>query len=558
MNMLHEEPSELLFRAIFAALDKQELVEEQIPELQRLLDGWEPRCRSLRCSKEELTAATQSHIWPLIAALVLDCRPSEAQERLASVDCKGIRTLVLNGTDSDSNLLRFSPAAYCPNLTGIEFVIDPSVSKSTLGAFLFDGLPSSLTSIAISGFLEIDLWDMFSSYLESENAQQLREISVCGCPHNFFSNLVRHYPPQLQTLRCEVAEVDPSDLALFSDSEGLPSQLRELSLNACNLGDGGASVLLSCPHFQRLERLSLASNHLTWEGLKPLRSSKAALRLKQLNCSGNPIENKGVELLASPSCDLKELSLMNTQVSDEALLAMSHSKAFQHLAKLHLSSNHITDGGVTNLLNSDFISSLHVLKIDFNLLTDKGIQGLFSSEALSNLKELDVSGSGWSEQVDEELVKSRSFLRLKKLSLANCPLTVAGHLALHTFLMARQLRELNLAYTRLNDEKLQQLFGQSEKLGLWSLNLLQLGRDGEVGDDGIYTLADSRSLQELLELSLLTPRGSRKAVKALATSSALPSLDKLYIDGLFYPIWRKVRTQRPVFRAFLEHQKHSN
>jgi hypothetical protein len=268
--------------------------------------------------------------------------------------------------------------------------------------------------------------------------------------------------------------------------------------------------------------------------------------LKQLNCSGNPIENKGVELLASPSCDLKELSLMNTQVSDEALLAMSHSKAFQHLAKLHLSSNHITDGGVTNLLNSDFISSLHVLKIDFNLLTDKGIQGLFSSEALSNLKELDVSGSGWSEQVDEELVKSRSFLRLKKLSLANCPLTVAGHLALHTFLMARQLRELNLAYTRLNDEKLQQLFGQSEK------------RDGEVGDDGIYTLADSRSLQELLELSLLTPRGSRKAVKALATSSALPSLDKLYIDGLFYPIWRKVRTQRPVFRAFLEHQKHSN
>ncbi|KAK7152320.1 hypothetical protein R3I94_008599 [Phoxinus phoxinus] len=189
------------------------------------------------------------------------------------------------------------------------------------------------------------------------NPSHLRELDLSGneLKHTrveHFFELLRDSRCKLERLRlrsCDITAEDCGDVILALNSN--PSHLRELDLSGNELGDSGVdnlSVLLGSSQC-KLEKLHLCECsftekqcHLLTEGMCLNLS-----HLRELDLSGNQIENKGVEILCkvlkNPQCKLETLSLNACGITDVSSLTQSltSTKALQFLKELKLSKNSI-------------------------------------------------------------------------------------------------------------------------------------------------------------------------------------------------------------------------
>ncbi|XP_053539330.1 NACHT, LRR and PYD domains-containing protein 3 [Ictalurus punctatus] len=134
------------------------------------------------------------------------------------------------------------------------------------------------------------------------------------------------------------------------------SSLRELNLSGNKLQDSGVKLLsagLENPHCT-LEILRLRVCNLTEESCRVLSSilSSNSSRLRELNLSENKLQDSGVKLLfaglENPHCTLEILRLWGCNLTEEScrVLSLVLSSNSSSLRELNLSNNNLQDSGV--------------------------------------------------------------------------------------------------------------------------------------------------------------------------------------------------------------------
>ncbi|XP_016420240.1 protein NLRC5-like [Sinocyclocheilus rhinocerous] len=190
-----------------------------------------------------------------------------------------------------------------------------------------------------------------SSHLR-ELALSGNEIGQLGATN--LSDLLMNPQCKLEKLdlcRCSITE--KQCLILTSALKSNPSHLRELNISVNQLGDSGVEnlgVLLGSSQC-KLDKLHLCGCRITEKHCFILTSDLCSnlSHLRELDLSGNKIENKGVQILCdilnNSHCKLERLSLNDCGITDVACLAQSlaETKVLLFLKELDLSNNKIGD-----------------------------------------------------------------------------------------------------------------------------------------------------------------------------------------------------------------------
>ncbi|XP_026104177.1 NACHT, LRR and PYD domains-containing protein 3-like isoform X3 [Carassius auratus] len=232
-----------------------------------------------------------------------------------------------------------------------------------------------------------------------------------------------------------------------------------------------------------------------------LRSNPSHLR--NLNLSGNKLEESGVNLLSDllkdPRCKLEKLWLSDCGVTDEgcAALASALRSNPSHLSELDLSGNKLGGSGV-NLLSDllkDPYCKLETLWLSDCGVTDEDCAALASAlrSNPSHLSELDLSGNKLGASgvklLSDGLKDPRC--KLEKLRFSYCGVTDEGCASMASALRSNpsHLRELNLSGNKLGDSGVK-LLSDGLKNPHCKLEKLWLSDCG-VTDEGCAALASA-------------------------------------------------------------------
>uniref|UniRef100_A0A8C2EK37 Uncharacterized protein n=1 Tax=Cyprinus carpio TaxID=7962 RepID=A0A8C2EK37_CYPCA len=200
--------------------------------------------------------------------------------------------------------------------------------------------------------------EFLTSALKS-NPSHLRELDLSGnlLRHtrvNKFYDILKDPCFKLEILRLRSCDIKADDCSVLTSAlKSNPSHLRELDLSGNELGDSGVenlSLLLSSKQC-KLEKLHLRRCSITEKQCFILTSALCSnlSHLRELDLSGNKIENKGVnhlcDVLKDSDCKLERLSLNDCGITDVSSLtqSLSETKALQFLKELDLRYNMIGD-----------------------------------------------------------------------------------------------------------------------------------------------------------------------------------------------------------------------
>ncbi|XDV23291.1 hypothetical protein PO909_027923 [Leuciscus waleckii] len=236
----------------------------------------------------------------------------------------------------------------------------------------------------------------------------------------------------LHLCRCSITE--EQCLILTSALKSNPSHLRELNLSENRLQNRGVKILcdvLEDSHC-KLERLRLRGCKMTDEGCSAVTSAlKSNLsHLRELDLSENKLGDSGVknlcDLLMNPQCKLEKLGLCKCSITEKQCLILTSALKSNpsHLRELNLSGNKLENTGVNHLCNvlKDSHCKLERLSLNDCGITDVSslTQSLSKTNALQFLKELDlrnnkIDDSG--KQLSDVLQDSNCKLSLDKESM---------------------------------------------------------------------------------------------------------------------------------------------
>uniref|UniRef100_A0A8C2KNZ5 NACHT domain-containing protein n=1 Tax=Cyprinus carpio TaxID=7962 RepID=A0A8C2KNZ5_CYPCA len=242
-----------------------------------------------------------------------------------------------------------------------------------------------------------------------------------------------------------------------------PLLLKELNLSLHELGDtrvNQIAALLQDKHC-KLNTLILCGCCITEKQCFILTSTLKSnpSHLRELDLSGNKIENKGVkhlcDLLIDFHCKMERLRLRGCDMTDEGCSALTSALKSNpsHLRELDLSENKLGDSGFENISNllKNPECKLEILALCKCSIKEK--QCVFLTSALksnpSHLRELDLSGNVLKHtRVNKfyDILKESRF-KLERLRLRYCAIKAEDCSALTSALKSKSshLRELALS-----------------------------------------------------------------------------------------------------------------
>lgn len=220
-----------------------------------------------------------------------------------------------------------------------------------------------------------------------------------------------------------------------------------------------------------LRQLDLLETQITDEGLQHLVDSKSLVRLE---LEGTQITDEGLATLKEFS-KLEYLSLTRTKVRGKGLSTLTGMPA---LKELKVASTPLTDSGLSQV---GWSPQLETLIVDHTQVGDAGLEAV---EALKALKRLNI---GYTRITGKGLEHLRN---LKELEVLNIPKIRANDGELKVVWQLTNLKTLDLSETEISDAGLRELSR------LPKLENVQL-RSTRVTDDGITALADLSNLRSL-------------------------------------------------------------
>uniref|UniRef100_A0A8C1MKY7 Uncharacterized protein n=1 Tax=Cyprinus carpio TaxID=7962 RepID=A0A8C1MKY7_CYPCA len=324
-----------------------------------------------------------------------------------------------------------------------------------------------------------------------------------------------------------------------------PLLLRELNLSKHELGDtrvNQITALLQDKHC-KLNTLILCRCSITEKQCLNLTSALKSnpSHLRELDLSGNKIENKGVkhvsETLKDVRCKLERLRLRSCDIKADDCSALTSALKSNpsHLRELDLSRNKLGDSGVKHL--SDLLKNpqFKLEKLALCKCSIKEKHCLILKSNPSHLRELDLSGNELGESGVENLgvLLSSSQCKLEKLHLCRCSITEKQCLILTSALClnSSHLRELDLSGNEIENTGVNHLCDVLKdsdcKLERLSLNFCGITDVSSL----TQSLSDTKALQFLKELDLSNNKigySKQQLIDVLRDSNCKLSLEKEY------------------------------
>jgi len=165
------------------------------------------------------------------------------------------------------------------------------------------------------------------------------------------------------------------------------ARLADLKLQG-SFKDASAATLARSPHLGSLPSLNLQGASLG----AAFAGAAASLKSLQLLCvTGMAMGDAAIESFAAGSYPaLQRLYLARNELTDEGVTALARSHGLGALRMLCLGGNEIGDEGVTALAGAKGLGNLVHLELNATGVTDEGIEALAKSRALKSLKKVDL------------------------------------------------------------------------------------------------------------------------------------------------------------------------
>ncbi|XP_076142685.1 NACHT, LRR and PYD domains-containing protein 12-like [Alosa pseudoharengus] len=246
--------------------------------------------------------------------------------------------------------------------------------------------------------------------------------------------------------------------------QGTPSHLRKLDMSDNDLQDEGVELLcvgLRDPQC-KLETLRLSQCHLSVSSCERIASvlQGRPYHLRELDMSGNELQDEGVELLCvglrDPQCKLGTLRLYQCHLSEASCKAMASvlQRTHSHLRELDMSKNDLQDKGVDLLSEGlrDPQCKLETLRLNWCNLSKESCAIMVSvlQRTPSHLRELDMSDNDLQDEGVELLCVGLidPQCKLETLRLSACLITHEGCSFLASALKSNpsDLKCLDLSY----------------------------------------------------------------------------------------------------------------
>jgi uncharacterized protein (TIGR02996 family) len=314
-------------------------------------------------------------------------------------DCqhlRNLRGLVLTFPVGDAGAASLASSDHLSGLKSLTLDLcgwcTPSAVRRLGSTAWFLGLESlNMAELSGAAFEELCRLDAFPNL----HTLELHESAFPTSAWRVFSRSTAF--PRLAKLVNRTEMADGQAEALAAATGFVP---RILQLDACAIGNDGATALARAPWFGSLRRLDLGFNRLTASGFLAIAGSRKLTELKYLDLSYSSPGARGLRsLAANPALRGLTTLLLNGTFEDSRGLTPAHFHRFftdldmPALRRLELTRRPIGARAAKRLTLEKF-SSLTRLGLDQCKLTDTAMNALVNAPALQNLIELDAAQNG--------------------------------------------------------------------------------------------------------------------------------------------------------------------
>lgn len=388
------------------------------------------------------------------------------------------------------------------------------------------GTSPSLTSLKLSGWAHIRSLTVFGSALRPEDVlslksylehQPLERLNLLSLSAQAAQILVPSIPRTVTHLNLAHSSLSDAELS----KKLLRLQLKSLDLTYSQLTAEQLQTLL--PSLQNIEELTLKYLRTIWspETAKSFAQLKWQ-RLRKLDLENTALTHQALlTLIPALPPTLEALNLRANGLSQESLFRL-FSKPFPKLHSLDLSLNFL---GSTPDRAFQFPTEVRSLKLlNCGLNDERFSQITFPKQ----LETLDLSYNPISDP-SYKRVEEITSRQMKHLNLSYTRPTDRGITSLFKSLQGRSIEELNLDHIKVTDSQLHLLCSDQDALRIKDLRSLNLEYN-QVTSEGIRDLAKFY-LGDLERIRLSVNPINKSGIAILATAVG-PRLRALYLEDL--------------------------
>lgn len=201
------------------------------------------------------------------------------------------------------------------------------------------------------------------------------------------------------------------------------TELRELNLRYCGLGDDAAVALANMPGLANLRSLSLQDNRITGRGATALLTSPHLANLGFLDLENNPVCGLGAKALAvAPPGGLRGVGFHGCQLTTKDVAVLAAAPRLATLVYLDLDNNNLADSAAAGLVKGLGDRAPAILYLMGNRFGAKAAEVLAQWPAAAGIQRLHLYGNPLDIAAARSLAGSPYLADVKYISTSGVPI----------------------------------------------------------------------------------------------------------------------------------------
>ncbi len=201
------------------------------------------------------------------------------------------------------------------------------------------------------------------------------------------------------------------------------TELRELNLHYCGLGDDAAVALANMPGLANLRSLSLHRNRITGRGATALLTAPHLANLGFLDLENNPVRGLDAKALAAaPPGGLRGVGFHGCRLTIKDVAALASAPRLANLVYLDLDHNNLADSAAAGLVKGLGDRAPAILYLMGNRFGAKAAEALSNWSAATGIQRLHLYGNPLDIAAARSLAASPYFGNLKYISTSGVPI----------------------------------------------------------------------------------------------------------------------------------------